>query len=65
MIEPTLLRKILDTVAWARGHALLLAEDFPEHGEALRRFSRELKQAQEELFLRICPESDMNQNDPD
>ena len=63
MMDPMLFREILDAIALARAHALRLAEDFPEQGEALRRFSKELKQAQEELFLRIFPGSEARTNE--
>jgi hypothetical protein len=54
-MEPTLL-DILKASTAARGHARNLAECFPEHCRALNRFEEEVRQVQEELTLRICPE---------
>lgn len=54
-MEP-MLDDILKASTAARGHARNLAECFPEHSRALNRFEEEVRQAQNELALRIRPE---------
>ncbi len=54
-MEPTL-DDILKASTAAKGHARNLAECFLEHSRALNRYEEEMRQAQEELTLRICPE---------